>query len=87
MTRRAGLRKLDIFVTNVELHMSDDKPADKNRQMTPEEAAEFAEQVFNKAREGDAAMLAAFAEQGFAAQFAQSQGRHPVDAGQLSRAR
>ena len=27
--------------------------SDKSRQMTPEEAAEFAEQVFNKAREGD----------------------------------
>lgn len=64
MTRGAGLRKLDIFVTNVELHMSDDKPADKNRQMTPEEAAEFAEQVFNKAREGDAAMLAALLSKG-----------------------
>ncbi|MCX7081373.1 MAG: ankyrin repeat domain-containing protein, partial [Pseudomonas sp.] len=33
--------------------------SDKSRKMTEEEAAEFAEQVFNKAREGDAAMLAA----------------------------
>ena len=32
--------------------------SDKSRQMTPEEAAEFAEQVFNKAREGDAAAVA-----------------------------
>ncbi|MBV4459468.1 ankyrin repeat domain-containing protein [Pseudomonas sp. COR58] len=31
--------------------------SDPNRQMTPEEAAAFTEQVFNKAREGDAAML------------------------------
>ena len=30
--------------------MSDEKPADQTRQMTPEEAADFAEQVFNKAR-------------------------------------
>ena len=39
--------------------MSDTPAADQPRQMTPEEAADFAEQVFNKAREGDAAMLAA----------------------------
>ena len=32
--------------------------SDQSRQMTPEEAAEFTEQVFNKAREGDALMLA-----------------------------
>ena len=44
--------------------MSDNKPADQNRQMTPEEAADFAEQVFNKAREGDAAMLAALLSKG-----------------------
>ena len=31
--------------------------SDQSRQMTPEEAAEFTEQVFNKAREGDAVML------------------------------
>ncbi|WP_433783563.1 ankyrin repeat domain-containing protein [Pseudomonas frederiksbergensis] len=31
--------------------------SDKSRQMTPDEAAEFAEQVFNKARDGDAVML------------------------------
>ena len=38
--------------------------SDKSRQMTEEEAAEFAEQVFNKAREGDAAMLAALLSKG-----------------------
>src|SRR5690349_24397245 len=38
--------------------------SDKSRQMTPEEAAEFAEQVFNKAREGDAAMMAALLTKG-----------------------
>lgn len=47
--------------------MSDTKPADSPRQMTPEEAAEFAEQVFNKAREGDAAMLAALLSKGLPA--------------------
>jgi ankyrin repeat protein len=31
--------------------------SDQSRQMTPEEAAEFTEQVFNKARDGDAEML------------------------------
>jgi ankyrin repeat protein len=38
--------------------------SDKSRQMTPEEAAEFTEQVFNKAREGDAAMMAALLTKG-----------------------
>ncbi len=38
--------------------------SDQSRQMTPEEAAEFAEQVFNKAREGDAAMMAALLTKG-----------------------
>ena len=47
--------------------MSDNKPADQSRQMTPEEAADFAEQVFNKAREGDAAMLAALLSKGLPA--------------------
>ncbi len=32
--------------------------------ISPEEAAEFAEQVFNKAREGDAAMMAALLSKG-----------------------
>ena len=31
--------------------------SDQSRQMTPEEAAEFTEQVFNKARDGDAEKL------------------------------
>jgi len=64
MTHLLRLRKLGFFVTNVEPYMSDDKPADQNRQMTPEEAADFAEQVFNKARDGDAAMLAALLSKG-----------------------
>ena len=41
--------------------------SDQSRQMTPEEAAEFTEQVFNKAREGDAAMLAALLSKGLPA--------------------
>ena len=47
--------------------MSDTPAADQPRQMTPEEAADFAEQVFNKAREGDAAMLAALLSKGLPA--------------------
>jgi len=38
--------------------------SDTSRQMTPEEAAEFAEQVFNVARQGDAAMMAALLSKG-----------------------
>ena len=67
MTHLLGLRKLGIFVAKLEPYMSDNKPADQNRQMTPEEAADFAEQVFNKARDGDAAMLAALLSKGLPA--------------------
>lgn len=38
--------------------------SDNSRQMTQEEAEEFAEQVFNVARSGDAAMLAALVTKG-----------------------
>jgi ankyrin repeat protein len=67
MTPSFRLRKLGFFVAKVEPYMSDNKPADQSRQMTPEEAADFAEQVFNKAREGDAAMLAALLSKGLPA--------------------
>ncbi len=41
--------------------------SDQPRQMTEEEAAEFAEQVFDVARKGDAAMLAALLSKGLPA--------------------
>ena len=64
MTQVVSLRTLRFFAVAMEHQMSDDKPVDQQRQMTPEEAADFAEQVFNKAREGDAAMLAALLSKG-----------------------
>jgi ankyrin repeat protein len=60
VTASGLLGKLSAFrMQKVEPPMSD-----QSRQMTPEEAAEFAEQVFNKAREGDAAMMAALLSKG-----------------------
>ncbi|MCF5054888.1 ankyrin repeat domain-containing protein [Pseudomonas syringae] len=41
--------------------------SDQPKQMTPDEAAEFAEQVFDVARKGDAAMLAALLAKGLPA--------------------
>jgi len=64
MTPLTALGKLRLCVANLAPHMSDNTPADQQRQLPPEEAAEFAEQVFNKAREGDAAMLAALMSRG-----------------------
>ena len=74
MTHLLRLRKLGFFVPNVELYMSDDQPANQNRQMSPEEAADFAEQVFNKARDGDAAMLAALLSKGLPANLRNQKG-------------
>jgi ankyrin repeat protein len=58
--RAWGAPETSRFVkSQVELPMSD-----TSRQMTPQEAAEFAEQVFNVARQGDAAMMAALLNKG-----------------------
>ena len=43
--------------------------SDQAKQMTDDEAAEFAEQVFDVARKGDAAMLAALLSKGLPANF------------------
>jgi ankyrin repeat protein len=43
--------------------------SDQAKQMTDDEAAEFAEQVFDVARKGDAAMLAALLAKGLPANF------------------